>query len=67
MSYQKIIIVGNLGKDPEVKYLDGSGTCVAGFSVATSESYTSTRSGERVTTTEWWRCVAWKGPAAEGR
>lgn len=58
MSYQKIIIVGNLGKDPEVKYLDGSGTCVAAFSVATSETYKN-KAGEKVTNTEWFRCVAW--------
>lgn len=58
MSYQKIIIVGNLGKDPEVRYLDGSGTCVAKFPVATSEIYKN-RDGEKVSQTEWWNVVAW--------
>lgn len=57
MSYQKTIIVGNLGHDPDVKYLD-TGVCVASFSVATSDSYTN-KNGERITTTEWFRCVAW--------
>jgi single-strand DNA-binding protein len=61
MSYQKIIIVGNLGQDPEVKYLD-TGVCVANFSVATSESYKD-RNGDRVTQTEWFRCVAWRKTA----
>lgn len=58
MSFQKTTIIGNLGKDPEVKYLDGSGTCVAAFSVATSDSYRN-KAGEKIATTEWWRCVAW--------
>lgn len=61
MSINKAIIVGFVGKDPEVKYLD-SGTAVANFSVATSESYTN-RSGEKVTQTEWHNIVLWRGLA----
>ncbi len=57
MSYQKVIIVGNLGKDPEVRYLD-TGVCVASFPVATSDSYKN-KNGERITSTEWFTCVAW--------
>ena len=53
----KVILVGNLGKDPEVKYLD-SGVAVANFSLATSESYKN-KEGERVNQTEWHNIVAW--------
>lgn len=53
----KIILLGNLGQDPEVKHMDG-GMCVARFSIATSESYTN-KSGERVESTEWHRIEAW--------
>lgn len=52
----KVILIGNLGKDPEVKSLE-SGTSLASFSMATSESYT--KDGERQTTTEWHNIVAW--------
>lgn len=57
----KVILVGNVGKDPEVRHLD-SGVTVANFSLATSESYTS-KTGERVTTTEWHNLVVWRGLA----
>lgn len=59
MSVNKVILVGHVGKDPVVRYLDG-GNAVANFSVATSESY-RTKEGEKVTTTEWHNIVAWKG------
>lgn len=61
MSVNKAILVGNVGNDPEVKYLD-SGTAVARFSLATSESYKN-RAGERVTQTEWHNIVAWRNLA----
>ncbi len=61
MSVNKVILVGNLGKDPEVKYLEG-GTAVATFSIATSEKYKD-KSGERVTQTEWHNIVLWRGLA----
>ena len=57
----KVILVGNLGKDPEVKYLD-SGVAVANFSLATSESYKN-KEGERVNQTEWHNIVLWRGLA----
>ena len=57
MSYQKIVIVGNLGKDPEMRYTPG-GQAVTNFSVATNRSYTSS-SGERVKETVWFRVSAW--------
>ncbi len=50
MSVNKAILVGNVGKDPEVRYLEG-GTAVASFSLATSEVYKN-KSGEKVTQTE---------------
>lgn len=57
----KVILVGNLGKDPEVRYLDEN-TPVANFSLATSDSYKD-RSGNRVDTTEWHNIVLWRGLA----
>jgi len=53
----KAIIVGFLGKDPEVRYTKG-GTAVASFSVATSEKWTN-KEGQKETKTEWHRIVAW--------
>ena len=58
----KVILVGNLGKDPEVRHLD-NGRAVANFSMATSETYKN-RQGERVTNTEWHNVVLWT-PLAE--
>ena len=53
----KVILVGNLGADPEVRHLE-SGSKVANISVATSENYTN-RSGEKVEQTEWHRVELW--------
>ncbi|MDP6977870.1 MAG: single-stranded DNA-binding protein [Myxococcota bacterium] len=58
----KAILVGNLGRDPELRYT-ASGQAVANFSLATGESYTD-KSGERVERTEWHRIVVW-GKTAE--
>ena len=57
----KVILVGNLGKDPEVRHLEG-GAVVANFPLATSESYKD-RSGNRVEQTEWHSVVVWRGLA----
>jgi single-strand DNA-binding protein len=57
----KVILVGNLGKDPEVRHLEG-GAVVANFPLATSESYKD-RSGNRVDQTEWHSVVVWRGLA----
>ena len=57
----KVILVGNLGKDPEVRHLD-NGIAVANFSLATTESYTN-KQGERVNQTEWHNIVLWRGLA----
>lgn len=53
----KVIIVGNVGRDPEVRYIP-SGRAVATFSVATSERYND-KSGQPQERTEWHRIVAW--------
>tara|TARA_B100000963_G_scaffold81101_1_gene68988 strand:- start:10904 stop:11314 length:411 start_codon:yes stop_codon:yes gene_type:complete len=57
----KVILLGNLGKDPEVRYLD-SGVAVANFSLATTENYRN-KQGERVSQTEWHNVVFWRGLA----
>ena len=57
----KVILVGNLGKDPEVKYLD-NGVAVANFSLATTENYKN-KEGEKVSQTEWHNIVLWRGLA----
>lgn len=58
----KVILVGNLGKDPEVRTME-NGRKVANFSLATSEAYKD-KNGERVERTEWHNIVFW-GPIAE--
>ncbi len=61
MSVNKVILVGNVGKDPETRYLDEN-TAVCKFSLATSEVYRN-REGEKVTQTEWHNIVLWRGLA----
>ncbi len=58
----KVILIGNLGKDPEVRHLE-NGATVANFPIATSESYTDKTSGERRETTDWHDIVVWRGLA----
>ncbi len=60
-SMNKVILIGNVGNDPEVRYLDG-GSVVAKFSVATNERYT-TRTGEQIDQTEWFRVEVWNDQA----
>lgn len=57
----KVILVGNLGKDPEVRHLEGGAT-VATFSLATTESYKD-KTGNKVDQTEWHNIVLWRGLA----
>lgn len=61
MSVNKVILVGNVGRDPETRHLD-KGVAVSNFSLATTENYTS-KTGEKVSTTEWHNIVAWRGLA----
>ena len=57
----KVILIGNLGADPEVRALE-SGVKVATINLATSENYKD-KNGERQTQTEWHRVVLWRGLA----
>lgn len=61
-SVNKVILIGNLGKDPEVRHLE-NGAVVANFSIATSEVYTDKSSGEKKETTDWHDIVVWRGLA----
>ena len=58
----KVILVGRLGKDPEVRNLE-SGVAVANFTMATSESYKDKSTGDRKEVTEWHNIVLWRGLA----
>ena len=58
----KVILVGNLGRDPEIKYTQAN-VPVANFSIATSESWKDKTTGEWQENTEWHRIVAWRGLA----
>jgi len=58
----KVILVGRLGKDPEVRHLE-SGTAVANFSMATSEVYRDRQTNEKREQTEWHNVVLWRGLA----
>lgn len=57
MTYHTIIIVGNLGRDPEMRYTP-SGSPVTSFNVASNRSYSS-KSGEKVDETIWFKVTAW--------
>lgn len=61
MSINKVILVGNVGKDPVVRYFD-KGVAKATFPLATSEAYTN-QQGETITTTEWHNIVLWRSLA----
>lgn len=61
-SVNKVILIGNLGKDPEVRHLE-NGAIVANFPIATSEVYTDKTTGERRENTDWHNIVAWRGLA----
>lgn len=56
--YQKLVIVGNLGRDPEMRYMP-DGTAVTSFNVATSRRYTDRNSGQQVDETTWFRVSVW--------
>ncbi|MFN5879884.1 MAG: single-stranded DNA-binding protein [Flavobacteriales bacterium] len=61
-SVNKVILIGNLGKDPEVRHLE-NGAVVANFSLATSEVYTDRSTGEKKESTDWHDIVLWRGLA----
>ena len=58
MSMNKILVIGNLGSDPEMRYTPG-GDAVTSFSVATNRRYTN-RDGQTIDETEWFRVSAWR-------
>lgn len=67
MSLNKVMLIGNVGRDPEVRYLEGTsqngqGRKVATFTLATTERYRD-RNGESRENTEWHNIVAWGQPA----
>jgi single-strand DNA-binding protein len=61
-SVNKVILIGNLGKDPEVRRLE-NGAVVASFPIATSETYVDRTTGERKDNTDWHNIVVWRGLA----
>lgn len=68
MSLNKVMLIGNVGKDPEVRYLEnnpqnpGNNVKVASFPLATSERYRD-RNGELRENTEWHNVVVWRNNA----
>lgn len=58
-SINKVTLIGNLGKDPELRYTP-NGTPVTNFSIATSDNWTDKTSGEKKSKTEWHRIVVWR-------
>lgn len=61
MGVNKVILVGNVGRDPEVQYVSDN-VPVARFTLATSETYKD-KNGEKITNTEWHNIVVWRGLA----
>ena len=61
-SVNKVILIGHLGNDPEVRALEG-GVNLARISVATTETYTDKNTGDKISNTEWHRVVMWQGLA----
>ena len=64
-SVNKVILLGNIGKDAETKYTQ-SGTAVSNFSLATSRRWKDQQTGEWKDETEWHRCVLWKSEHLSG-
>lgn len=63
MSVNKVILIGNVGKDPDVRYIENN-VCVANFTLATTERGYTTQSGVQIPDkTEWHNIVAWRGLA----
>ena len=63
-SMNRAMLIGNVGQDPDIRTTQ-SGAKIAAFSLATNESWTDKRSGERVERTEWHRIVVFNEPLAE--
>jgi len=63
-SLNRVILVGRLGQDPDLRYVPATGRPYARFTLATTESFINQSTGERETRTEWHRIVVW-GKLAE--
>lgn len=61
-SVNKVILIGNLGKDPEIRRLE-NGAMIASFPLATSEVFTDKNTGEKKEITDWHDVVLWRGLA----
>jgi len=61
-SVNKVILIGNLGRSPEIRKLE-NGATLASFSLATSESYVDKQSGRKIENTDWHDIVLWRGLA----
>lgn len=61
-SVNKVILIGNLGRDAELRYTPG-GAAVLNFSMATTENWTDKQSGEKKEQTEWHKVAYWGRPA----
>jgi len=61
-SFQQTIIIGNVGRDPEMRYLQ-SGAAVCSFSVAVTESWTDKQTNEKREKTNWYKVTAWRNLA----
>ena len=59
MSLNKVMLIGNVGKDPEIRHLN-SGVTTTTLTLATSETYTDKTTGQKVTNTEWHNVVLWR-------
>jgi len=59
MSVNKVILIGNVGKDAEIRYIEANNVSVAKFPLATSETYKN-KNGEKITNTEWHNIVMWR-------
>ncbi|MDR3367302.1 MAG: single-stranded DNA-binding protein [Prevotellaceae bacterium] len=58
MALNKVMLIGNVGRDPEIRHLD-NGVAITTIALATSETYTDKNSGQRTTNTEWHNVVLW--------
>lgn len=58
-SVNRVFLTGNVGRDPEIRSLSHDGSVVANFTLATSDSWTDKKTGERKNQTEWHKIVIW--------
>lgn len=61
MSYQKVILLGNVGQDPQIRYVDSR--ALATFSLATTETFPNPAGGDPIKRVEWHRIVMWDANA----